>query len=254
MKNSIIITGDFKEKYLARTILSCLKQTLKPDEIILIYNSLANENLLKQKFKKKIKFIKTKEKIKNPVQDQLNKIKTALKYCNGKIIFLCDGDDIFIKNKIKIINCYLNNQNEIFLHNFRIKKNKKIYSIPNKTYKKNYFYKKFFNCWPDKISTSSIVISKKRLIYFFKFHKILRFKFLAVDALLCIFYQKNIRLINNILTIKNENDYNRVDLYYTNYFKNYVSRRVEQHEYYTLIHKEKKKLEYLVLRFINYFI
>ena len=83
MKNSIIITGDFKEKYLSTTISSCLNQSIKPYEIILIYNNLNNENLLKKKFTKKIKFIKTKEKIKNPVQDQLNKIKIASQHCKG---------------------------------------------------------------------------------------------------------------------------------------------------------------------------
>lgn len=252
MKNSIIITGDFKEKYLPTTIACCINQSIKPYEIILIYNNLNNENLLKKKFTKKIKFIKTKEKIKNPVQDQLNKIKIASKHCKGEIILFCDGDDFFCKNKIKIINTNFNNLNGILLHNFKIKKKNKLYSISNRLYKNNFFFKKFFNSWPDKITTSAIVISKRNLDNFFNKHKIINYQFLAIDALLAIFYLKKIKFLKEILMIKNEDDGNRVDLNYIKNLKNYIKRRIEQHEYFSVIHNERKKIEYFILKIINY--
>ena len=253
MKYTIIITGDFKELFLSDTINS-LNQTKASSEIIIVYNHLYNENILKKKFEKKIKFIKTNKKKKIAVQDQLNKIKIALKYSSGKIILLCDGDDKFYRNKVEIISGYVKNENDIFFHDFKISKNNKTYLIKNKSYKLNYLFKKFFNSWPEKISTSAIVISKKNLNNFFKTHQISEFKFLAIDALLGVFFLNKIKFIKKILMIKNEDDKNRVDLYYVNNLKNYINRRIEQHEYYSSIYNENKKIEYIILRFINYFL
>ena len=142
MKYTIIITGDFKELFLSDTINSCLNQTKASSEIIIVYNHLYNENILKKKFEKKIKFIKTNKKKKIAVQDQLNKIKIALKYSSGKIILLCDGDDKFFRNKVEIISRYIKNENDIFFHDFKISKNNKTYLIKNKKYKLNYLFKK----------------------------------------------------------------------------------------------------------------
>ena len=181
-------------------------------------------------------------------------LKIALKYSSGKIILLCDGDDKFYRNKVEIISGYVKNENDIFFHDFKISKNNKTYLIKNKSYKLNYLIKKFFNSWPEKISTSAIVISKKNLNNFFKTHQISEFKFLAIDALLGVFFLNKIKFIKKILMIKNEDYKNRVDLYYVNNLKNYINRRIEQHEYYSSIYNENKKIEYIILRFINYFL
>ena len=62
-----------------------------------MYSKLRNEKILKKKIKsKKVIFFKIK-KIKNGIHDQLYKIQKCLDICNGKNIFLLDGDDIFNK-------------------------------------------------------------------------------------------------------------------------------------------------------------
>jgi len=181
--HSIIITADFKEKYIIKCIRSCLID--KNSEVILVYYNLKNLLDLKKIFENKIKFLQMRNKLNNPVQDQLYKIKTALKFTNTENIYLCDGDDFFITKKFKIINNKLD-RDKIILHDFFIQQKKRLIYLKNKKYKKNKLYKFFFNNWPDKICTSCIAIKKNYLKkFFFKTQK--KYNYLAVDALLVIF-------------------------------------------------------------------
>ena len=49
IKNTIIITAENKENTINKTIQSCLNQTYKNLEIIIVYSKLRNEKILKKK-------------------------------------------------------------------------------------------------------------------------------------------------------------------------------------------------------------
>ena len=88
---SIIITAEHKEKFIERTINSCLNQNFKNFEIIIAYTKLKNVGFLKKKFRSKnIKFYKIRKKKNNKTQDQLNKIYRSVIICHGKNIVLLE--------------------------------------------------------------------------------------------------------------------------------------------------------------------
>lgn len=247
---TVLIVGDNKENFLNKTIKSCI--IAPKTQIILIFYRLNNILDLKKSFGKKVKFVKIKKKINNPVKDQINKIRESLKFVKSENIFLCDGDDSFKKNKVNFINKYIKN-NQIILHDHVIfKKSKLIYS-GYKLYKNNIIYKILFNNWPDKIATSCIIVKKKALLNFFKFYTN-NYNLLAIDALLIIFYKKEVLQLKKVLTIKNEDSNFRVDLNYTKSFEKYILRRIEQHKFNNKIHNEKNTLEFYLLKLINSFL
>ena len=73
-KYIVIITAENKEKYIANTIFSCLKNYNKKNlRILITYTNLKNEKIIKNKFKnyKNIIFFKLLLKKNNPIHDQL---------------------------------------------------------------------------------------------------------------------------------------------------------------------------------------
>lgn len=257
---SILIVADFKEKFIFKTIKSCLNQNYKKTEILIGYSQL-NKYLIKKLLTyKKIKLFKIKKKFIHPTQDQIYKIKYLFNRSKGNYIFLLDGDDIFLNNKIKKIYPFLKKENDILISNkFLIKKNSKIYLLNEKKYKKNFLFKFLFNDWPQNIATSALSITKKAFKNFFKETNPLAWKYLAIDVLLMIFFQKKrrIKYLNEILTIKNEGNGN-LDAKFRGFFnKNYWLRRLEQHAYNHTFRKFKS-LEHhiciMVVFFINYFV
>ena len=109
MLSSILIVADYKEKYIKETIKSCLNQTYKKIEILVGYSYLRNIEQIKKVFVcDKLKFFQIKKKYYYPTQDQIYKIKYLLRKSKGKYIFLLDGDDLFLKEKLTYI---LNNKN-----------------------------------------------------------------------------------------------------------------------------------------------
>ena len=58
MTAKIVINGEKQEKLIKRSINSCLKQTYKKIQIIVVYNSLKNINSIKKIYKKKVYFLK----------------------------------------------------------------------------------------------------------------------------------------------------------------------------------------------------
>lgn len=234
-KYSVIITCENKEEFIANTINSCLESANGYNiKIFVVYTFLKNEIFLKSNFKKfnNIIFLKIPFKKNKPTQDQLFKIESTLKYINNEWVLLLDGDDIFLKNKISVLNKLNLNKNFIYLHNHIIKKKNNFKYIELKTYKKFYFYKKLFNDWPQKINTSSIVISGHLIKKFFKNHKPYKWKYLAVDLqiILFYFYKNKLKFLNQTLISKLE-DSNNLDQTFSNMkTKIYWERRMEQHK------------------------
>jgi glycosyltransferase involved in cell wall biosynthesis len=228
MKISIIITAENKEKYIERAILSCLNQNFKNYEIIVVYSKLYNQFLLKKKFKKKIRFLKTK-KIHSPIHDQIYKINRGVLLSRGKLTCLLDGDDTFKKNKL--FNIFKNNENStIIIDRYELIENDK---KKKNQYKKNLFktaqiYKMIMNPWPKNICTSTISVQRVQLLQFFKKVNYWQYNFLAIDILLVIYFLNKIKNINKYLTVKY--NYNKnLDTRFVGFGNwKYWSRRYEQ--------------------------
>ena len=108
-KYIVIITAENKEKYIANTIFSCLKNYSKKNlKILVTYTNLKNEKIIKNKFKnyKNIIFINSLLKKNNPIHDQLDKIKRTVKFIKNEWVLLLDGgsDD---DNLITLIGNYI---------------------------------------------------------------------------------------------------------------------------------------------------
>ena len=163
-----MITAENKN-YISKTINSCLNQSYKKIEIIVIYTSLKNEKFLKKKFiNKKIIFLKIKKKLRNKTQDQFYKIYEAFKISNGKIITLLDGDDFYAKNKILTISKQKGINENFYLDNYIEIKNNNRKKIVEKQFKNSKLYEYIFNEWHKNIATSAI--SGGRVVFnnFFK--------------------------------------------------------------------------------------
>ena len=72
IKSTIIVTAENQEKFIERCLKSCLNQSVKNIEIIIIYTKLKNIKILQKKYlTKNITFLNIPKKINNPTQDQL---------------------------------------------------------------------------------------------------------------------------------------------------------------------------------------
>jgi|TARA_B110000967_G_C18846311_1_gene542182 hypothetical protein len=235
-KYLVIITAENKEKYISNTIKSCLNQKLcKKLKILVVYSKLSNENTLKNDFKsfKNIIFLKDIIKKKLPTQDQLYKIERASSLISNEWVLLLDGDDLFDPHKISYLDKLKLKKDHIYLNDFvSINKNSANSYYKRKVYKELLLYKKLFNDWPEKINTSSIVLHGNLLKNFYKVHNPYKWKFLAIDVQLILFYFYKNKFVHldKILTFKKEN-INNLDKTFTNYFKKkYWVRRYEQHK------------------------
>lgn len=232
MKATIVINGEKQEKFIKRSIDSCLKQTYKKKQIIVVYNNLKNINLIKNIYKKKILFVKIYKKIQNPTQDQLYKIKSVIPYIKGKYVFLLDGDDYFLKNKVfDIIKKLINKKLLIQDNYYELENNKK--NITKQQYYKEYkVYKYLINNWPRRIFTSSQAMPIEILNEFFKNKNPFKWNNLAIDAQLAIFCKYKFKVINldKVYTVKNILKHS-VDKKYRNILnKDFWIRRMEQHK------------------------
>ena len=102
MKFSVLISSYNKGAYLEKCLQSCISQTNKDFEIVVVdnYSSDQTENILK-KYSKYIIF-KKKSKISNhPAINQIDLLQEGLKISNGEIICLLDADDYFLEDKLK---------------------------------------------------------------------------------------------------------------------------------------------------------
>ncbi len=256
-KASIIITAENQEKYIERAINSCLKQTIGNIEIIVAFSRLKNIATLKEKFFfDNVTFLRVNKKYKTKTQDQLHKIYKSLLIAKGNYIFLMDGDDAFKKDKIKKNFGLIKNKNILLLDNFEtindVTKKIKI----NTMVKKNKLYQYFINPWPKNFCTSCISLNKRILLNFFKKIKIEKYEYLAIDALLVIYFDTQSKLVKNkqILTKKYFVE-NSVDSFFLGFFnKFYWLRRLEQHNYYNQItNKKDLNLDMILTRMICFF-
>ena len=103
---TILINNFNNQKFLKKCINSCLTQTYKNLEII-IYDDKSDDGsdkiLKKIKDKRIKKIFNNKKKYNSSALNQFEAIRKSFLKSRGEIIFLLDGDDFFLKNKVKTI-------------------------------------------------------------------------------------------------------------------------------------------------------
>ena len=256
IESTIIITSENQERFIERCIKSCLNQSVKNIEIIIIFTKLKNINTLKRRYlSKNIVFLSIPKKNNKPTQDQLFKIKQGLLISRGKYIFLLDGDDTYKKNKVKEAINSIKDKKVLFLDNYENNKNdiKQINKVHG--FKETNLYKTLINAWPKGVCTSCIVLNRELLNKFFKKIKIKKFNYLAIDILLTIYCDIKYMVIKSTKTLtKKYYVKNSVDSSYVGFFnKYYWFRRSEQHDFYTYINKSTKlNLDFIVTKIINF--
>ena len=209
---SILVNNFNNEKYLDKCINSCIKQTYKNIELIIFDDKSTDrsKNILKKYKNNKIKIIfNKKKKFNSGPLNQLNSIYISLKKSKGKYIFLLDGDDFFLKNKIsQSIKTFNLNPKIVFLQDNPIYK----YDNKNVLLKKFKPKRKIFvnHTWPFFSPTSTMAFKRDflvKLLAKIEFSKSL-FDQMFFDARAFIyiyFFEKNYIVSDKYLTIYNQN-------------------------------------------------
>jgi glycosyltransferase involved in cell wall biosynthesis len=135
MKISVVIATYNGEKFLIKQLDSILNQTRLPDEIIIIDDcstdktySILNDFINQKRNDYSISF-----KLYQNEQNLgfANNFKNALSFTSGSIIVLSDQDDIFVRDKIDVVEKFFdsNNQMKIFISSYQmINENDKVIS------------------------------------------------------------------------------------------------------------------------------
>ncbi len=256
---SIIINTHNQYDQIDRCIKSCLNQEYKEDYEVIISDTSDKKTIKKYSKKNvKIKIVESNSFSNFPCVDQMLSIKNIYNFATGKIICLLDGDDFFSSTKLNFLKSNFS-QNDMFLNQdnligFNEKTQNKFTINKNKKYKNNIIFNKLFNSWPKVLGTSSITTNKKILDDFFSIVNPTDWNFMAIDALLSIYFDniKPITFLGNQLTYKSFHELNLDGTYSNKFSKNYWTRRSQQHEYYQFIHKKKYiNIDSLISKFFS---
>ena len=252
-KISILISTFNKSKFIKKTIKSCLIQSYKNYEIIIVDTGSSDGTKKILQFYSKFKKVKVKH-VKNihntPPLNQIYAIKTALQMAKGQIICLLDGDDLFKKNKLKEIN-------KFFYDNIKVNfvqdcsRNKELFKI------NRYFL--FFKILPKFFTTSTFSIRKNRLEKFFREHNPFDFELLEIDARL-FFYSKLFKndhhLLNKNLT-SYSTDLKGISSKYKRFSEEWFRKRNQAHHFLKFFLKNVKysyKIDFFLSRLFLYLI
>ena len=255
---SILVNNFNNEKYLDKCINSCLKQTYKNIEIIVFDDKStdSSKNILSKYKKNKIKVIfNKKKKFNSGPLNQLNSIYISLKKSKGKFIFLLDGDDYFLKDKVsQFIKTFNSKPETVFLQDNPIYK----YNDANIQFKKFKLKRKLFvnHTWPFFSPTSTMAFKREfllKLLAQIAFSRSL-FDQMFFDARAFIyiyFFEKNYIVSNKHLTVYNQNLEGDTLKNYQKKNKKWWIRRLQYHYYVETIFKRNKKTHF---KFIDYYL
>lgn len=258
IKFSIIINTHNQDKYIYDAINSCLKQTYKNYEIIIIDSSNSKIDLKKySSIKKKFRYFHIKPTNQQPELNQINKIIIGFKKSKGDYLVLLDGDDTFNKNKLSQLD-KISKKKKLFCNQdlpilFNKNYKKKMFK---KRYKNKFFTKYLLNDWPQIYGTSSIIVKKDILNLFLNKAKPLKWKYIAIDAQLLLFCKKNLMQSNYLegLTFKRLHGENLGSSYMNIFKKKFWERRNMQYNYNEYLGvNDKINLDYIATKTI-YFI
>lgn len=254
---SILITNYNKDNFLKKSINSCLNQSYAKKEIILFddFSTDNSHNILKKYKKKNLSIIYNKRKkfYSGPL-NQLYGIKEAFKLSKGKIIFLLDSDDFFLKNKINFItNKFINCKGLQFIQDIPyMSKQKKKFELKKKNH--------LVSIWPSFYPTSSIAVERNFFYNFLKLSKNNEFPNLEIDARLSIyaFLRKKFVTSNKSLTVYNYDQFG-ITSKYIKYSKNWWLKRNEAYSYMIFLMKKMKikfipSFDFYFTKLINFFI
>ena len=257
---SIIINTHNQYDQIDRCIKSCLNQDYR-DEYEVIISDTSDKKIIKKYSKKnvKIKIIESDSFSNFPCVDQMLSIKNTLRYATGEIICLLDGDDFFCPTKLNFLKNNFS-QNDMFLNQdnlvgFNEQTQKKFIINKKKKYKNNFIFNKLSNSWPKILGTSAITTNKKILDNFFSIVNASDWNFMAIDALLSIYFDniKPITFMGDQLTYKSFHHLNLDGTYSNKFSKNYWTRRFQQHKFYQFIHKKKYiNIDSLISKFLSH--
>lgn len=115
MKVSIALAVYNGEKYIKAQLDSVLKQLRKDDEVIISDDNPGSEmSLLVKKIAENDSRIKY---IEGPGKGVIKNFENAIKNTTGDVVFLCDQDDIWLDDKVKIVMKEIDNGADVVLHN-----------------------------------------------------------------------------------------------------------------------------------------
>ena len=257
IKISVIITTFNKEKFISNTVNSCLNQTFKNFEIIIVDTGSKDKTknlLMKYRDQEKIKIFFISRKYKTSALNQMNAIKHGLRFCSGKVICLLDGDDLFHKNKLQ------------FIHNF-FKENKSLLCmqdvpeklVENEIYK--YKLKKFylFKKWEQFYPTSTFSICKSHLLQIFNQINSTKYDLLEIDLRLFFFYKifKKKHIQTNLKLTYYVSDKHGISSKYKKFSKDWFNKRLQSHLYLKELFNNENypyKVDFIFTKIINIFL
>ena len=258
MKSSILITSYNKGRYIDQCISSCINQDMTDDIEIIVMDNYSEDNSeqIFNKYKDKIKIFKKKKVSTYPALNQIDLIKEGLKISSGNLIYLLDGDDFFLKNKLSKVNNIFKKNHDlevVFDKSFKKRENKfSIYKIKKKLNK---------NVWPTIINTSSIAIKKEFILEILNKKLFDDFNLLEIDFRINV-YSRNIKK-NYIITKDAYTVYRQLDDSIMGNINKYSSKwwqkRKQAHEFMKIMYLNNgleyhNKLDFLLTNFINKFI
>ena len=250
---SILINNYNNELFIKRSIQSCLNQSYKNIEIIICddVSDDKSKKYIKDIKNKKVKKIFNKKKyFKTGRLNQLYAINKSFLKSKGEIIFLLDGDDAFLKNKVKyFVNIFQKNKKLEFLQD------NPIYYYPEKNFKEKKILKSkklVFHTWPYFNPTSTMAFQRNFFKNFLKEISFSNKKFvtMAIDARAIIyvyFFSKNFKILDKYLTIYTQNNKGYTISQYKNKDAIWWKRRLEFHNFVQTLFFKKKKTYYKLL-------
>jgi len=233
---SILVTNYNKERFLKKSIKSCLKQNFRNKEVVIFDDCSSDKSITILKKFSNIKVIKNNKKkyLSGPL-NQIYGLSIIFKKSKGEIIFLLDSDDEYKLNKVsKVSNMFKKNQNLKFLQDTPLLTSSK---------KKAKLKKKItlFTIWPSFYPTSCIAVRKSFLKSFFKLAMKDKFPNLEIDARLSIFAFLNneFKVTNKSLTYYNY-DQDGITSRYNKFNVLWWKKRNEAFEYTKFLSKKLK--------------
>ena len=240
MKISILISSYNKGPYLEKCLHTCLNQTHKDYEVILLDNySNDNTDLILEKYNKNIIIKKENKVSNNPATNQIDLLRKAFLISTGEVICLLDADDFYEDNKLLEID-------KIFSLNQKINVvfDKPNILINNNTYNFELKNKRSKYIWPTTHPTSSISIKKLFLKSFFEDELLKSYPFLEIDfRITCL---SKMIYKNFIVTEKKMTTYRKVldGIMSQSKFmsKTWWIKRLQAHYFINDIFKKNKKI------------
>jgi len=256
IKVSVLIANYNNEKYLTECIDSIKKQTYQNIEII-IHDDSSSDNSIKRINKyKNITIIKNRKRGRYGSYNQMNAYYRAFKKSKGEIIFLLDSDDLFTKNKIKIvINTFLKNKKISSLFDLPIYKYRnKLKFVKNKK-------KIISNFWPFIPPQSCIVMKREEFKKTIKKINFNLFPDIWMDfriGLYLKYIKKDFYILDKNLTYYRQSQ-EMISANFKFLSSAWWERRKQAHHYVKYFFFKNNirhviNLDYLLTNFINYFI